>query len=260
MRKYVTLMLVCFLSTFQLWAQQDIVSQGDKAYMEDDFSTALELYEDALKLHGSSAELYFNMGNTCYRLGDMGHAVLYYKKALKLNPSFSDARTNLDFVQTKLIDQQISEKSLSKTITENIVFIMTPNAWAVVGILFFIIFLFALSQYILADTVKIRKIAFFGGIFSVILATLTTIAAFYTSGMARSDKEAVIIVPVAKLSTVPREPSDKSQLAFTLHEGTLVEIVDSVSVSTDSINPVWLEVKVNKEHRAWIPSQLLERI
>ena len=253
--------IIIFLCVANLLnAQPNIISQADEAYMADKFETAMELYQDALKLEGSSPQLYYNMGNTAYRLGYLGDAVLYYKRALKQDPSFTDARTNLEFVQTKLVDEQTHNKSLTTKITENVMFLMTPNAWAIVGIIFLIVFLYFLSQYILGSTVGIRKISFFGGLAAIALCVLTTYIAFYSSTMARDNREAVITSPVVQLSTVPRVPTDKSQQAFTLHEGTLVEIIDSLTVPTDTVNPKWIEVRVNNEHRAWLPATTLTRI
>lgn len=241
-------------------AQENIINQADQAYTNEDYPQALELYIDAMRLQGTSPQLYFNIGNTYYRLGDLGHAILYYKKALKLDPTFKDAQTNLEFTQTKVIDRQDNQKSWSRAVTESIIFIMTPNAWAVTGIIFFGLFLLALSQYFLGTTVGIRKLAFFGGLGALALTVLTTIAAFYTSGLTRDNKEAVVTVPVVQLSTVPRLPADKSQQAFTLHEGAIVEVLDTLSVPTDTVNPVWVEVKVNNEHRAWLSASTITRI
>lgn len=259
MKKYICICLL-FTVSFFVKGQENIMLQADKAYNEEDYQQALELYVDAMKLQGTSPELLYNIGNTYFRLGELGNSVLYYKKALKLNPSFKDAELNLRFVRTKIIDKQTDDKTWGKTVTENVIFIMTPNAWAVVGLIFFGIFLFALSQYILGNSVAIRKTAFFGGLGTLALTVLCTVAAFYTSGLARSQKEAVVVSPVVQLSTVPRLPADKSQQAFTLHEGAIVEILDTLNVPSDQENPLWMEVQVNKEHRAWIPATDIEII
>lgn len=259
MKKHIVLIFL-LLFTVAAEAQESIIKQADEAYMKEDYEQALELYVDAARLQGTSAALYYNIANTYYRLGYPGQAVLYYRKSLKLDPSFGDARTNLRFVESQLIDKQETARPWRQRVTENVIFLMTPNAWAVTGIIFFIIFLTTLGFYILGGTVGIRKAAFFGGIFFAALTVLCTVAAFYSSGLARSDKEAVVTVPVVQLSTVPRVPADKSQQAFTLHEGALVEIMDTLKVPTDSVNPVWMEVMVNKEHRAWLPASAVEKI
>lgn len=252
--------LILALAPAMLQAQSTLIQQADQAYLNNNFEEALSLYEQARDSLGTSSQLDYNIANTYYRLNQPGKAVLYYKKALKLDPSNADARTNLEFVQTKLIDQQDHSRSWGERVKENVIFLMTPNAWAVVGIIFFIVFLVALAAYIHGDSVKTKKLSFFGGLFMIALAVLCTIVAFHTSALARDDKEAVVIDPVVQLSTVPRMPQDKAEHAFSLHEGALVEVIDSLFVPTDSVNPHWLEVKVNDEHRAWLPASTVQRI
>lgn len=81
------------------------VESADSAYNKKQFSEALTLYRTALEKDGSSSDLYYNIGNTYYRLNDLGHAVINYKRALMLDPSNADARTNLEYVKTKITDK-----------------------------------------------------------------------------------------------------------------------------------------------------------
>ena len=76
-------------------------SAANKAYSSELYNKALQTYLDIAKKDGVSSELYYNIGNTYYRLNDRANAVLYYERALLLNPSNGDARSNLDFVRTK---------------------------------------------------------------------------------------------------------------------------------------------------------------
>lgn len=244
-------------SSVQLKA--NVIEKADSAYMSDNFTEALELYMNALE-NGTSSQLYYNIGNTYYRLNELGNAVLYYKKALKLDPSNTDAKLNLEFVTTKLIDKIETNDSWTKRISERIIFLTTPNGWAIASIIFFAIFLLLLGYYLLSDKIYIRKFSFFGAIAIIIITAICSYIAFHTADIFSKEKEAVIISPVIQLSTVPRLPQDKSEQAFTLHEGALVEIIDSLNVPTDSINPKWFEIKVNNRHRAWIPANSLSKI
>ena len=88
-------------------SQQDSLwNAGVECYANDDFSGALECFR-ALEDQGySSAELYYNMGNTYFKMsGYIAYAVLYYERALKLDPSYKDARANLDFAHQFTLDK-----------------------------------------------------------------------------------------------------------------------------------------------------------
>lgn len=259
MKRYIITLFVAIIS-FSASAVSRLISDADKAYMDNDFQKAFELYMEASRQEGTSSVLYYNIGNTYYRLDQPGNAVVYYKKALKLDPGNSDAQRNLEFVRTKLIDEQSEGNDLSKSLADRIMSVFTPDGWAVAAIVSFVIVLIAITIYILSRTVAIRKAGFFGGIIFLILTVVSTLSAFSSARKLINQKEAVITVPATILSTVPRVPHDKAEEAFSLHEGAVVEILDSISVPTDTINPVWYEVKADENHRAWIPSAEITKI
>ena len=68
---------------------------------------------------------------------------------------------------------------------------------------------------------------------------------------------AIVIEPSTILSTSPRVPKDRTEEALLLHEGTKVEILDSICNSTSD---KWYDVKVDNSHRAWINADAVEII
>ena len=239
---------------------KDLADQANAAYQRDDFNGALSLYEQAAKEDGTSSLLYYNMGNTHYRLGNMGKAVLYYERALLLDPSNDDARTNLEFVNDKL---QLKIDRGSSFVSDTIggfVRSIASDTWAHLGIASFILLLVAVLVYIFAEAVILRKIGFFGGGVLLLVSVVSNICAFYTHSIAVNKNYAIVTIPSATLSTSPRVPKDKSEEAFMLSEGTKVEIVDSVQGAVDGEVIMWLDVKADDQHRAWIRSTDVEHI
>lgn len=49
-----------------------------------------------------SPALEYNLGNTYFRLGDLGQAVACYRRALRLAPHHGDARANLDYARRRV--------------------------------------------------------------------------------------------------------------------------------------------------------------
>lgn len=237
-----------------------LADQANAAYQRDDFNSALSLYEQAAKEDGTSSLLYYNMGNTHYRLGNMGKAVLCYERALLLDPSNDDARTNLEFVNDKL---QLKIDRGSSFVSDTIggfVRSIASDTWAHLGIASFILLLVAVLVYIFAEAVILRKIGFFGGGVLLLVSIVSNICAFYTHSIVVNKSYAIVTIPSATLSTSPRVPKDKSEEAFMLSEGTKVEIVDSVQGAVDGEVIMWLDVKADDQHRAWIRSTDVEHI
>lgn len=78
-----------------------LTEQADSAYMAENYQMAAAIYNKILKEEGSSASLYYNLGNCYYRLGENGKAIVAYERSLRLDPTSADTRDNLEFVNGK---------------------------------------------------------------------------------------------------------------------------------------------------------------
>lgn len=234
-----------------------LAEQGDSAYAKGNYILAEKLYLEALKKDGSSAQLFYNIGNACYRQGNLGKAVLNYERSLKLDPTDQDTRDNLEFVQGKLTDKQIDNGSFMLSLKNQIVEWFTADTWAVIAVVLFAVFIGCMAVYLFSNVVITRKISFFGGSLIFIITLITVLISFAAANRTESNDYAIIMPPAAQLSTSPREARTQSEQAFLLHEGTKVLIVDSISSSAEG---KWYEVKVGARDRAWIKASDLQRI
>lgn len=75
-----------------------------KAYKENDFDAALLEIENLLNLHEGFADVYNLMGLTLHSLGRRGESAGAFEKALRINPSYSEASLNLVVVYNELGD------------------------------------------------------------------------------------------------------------------------------------------------------------
>ena len=91
--------------TFSDTKLEDVTkAEGDSAYIKDDYATAIQIYESLLK-NGESADVYYNLGNSYYKAGEIAKAVLNYERALLMKPGNSDIRANLEVARAKTIDK-----------------------------------------------------------------------------------------------------------------------------------------------------------
>lgn len=240
------------------WAST-LPEQADSAYNESAYSHALELYAEALDSLGGSADLYYNIGNTYYRLQQPGKAILWYERALMADPTHGDARTNLDFVNTTITDKPIDNRSLIKRKYDRIVDSAGTDTWAWGAALLFAIAVSGAVVYLISREVRVRKICFFGGLGALALSIVLIIIATTAASRATNHNYAIVISPSANLSTSPRAANDGSTQAFLLHEGTKVELVDSL-IKGDDPADCWYEVAIGGDARAWINGKDIERI
>lgn len=79
-------------------------AEGDSAYIKEDYAAAIQIYEALLK-NGEAADVYYNLGNSYYKIGEIAKAVLNYERALLLQPGNGDIRANLEVARAKTIDK-----------------------------------------------------------------------------------------------------------------------------------------------------------
>ncbi|OQA56975.1 MAG: translation initiation factor IF-2 [Candidatus Omnitrophica bacterium ADurb.Bin277] len=88
---------------------------GTVLYKSADYRESAGHLEAALKTvrdPGLKARSLYNLGNTCYRLGDFEAAIDAYKKTLEIDPGDADAKYNLEFLQKQknAFDKKDQEK------------------------------------------------------------------------------------------------------------------------------------------------------
>jgi len=154
------LMLVSYASENQL-----VIAKANKAYAEGLFTKAVELYKQVLTSGNESWELYYNLGNSYYKLNDFTSAILYYEKAKKLNPGNEDINFNIKVTNNKIADRiEPLPEMFYKRWYRNLVELFSVDNWARIVILSFILSLSFGLLYVISQRVLLRKVGFWTGI------------------------------------------------------------------------------------------------
>ena len=257
MKQFVITILLVVLALPVMAGDNPFIGRANQAYKQELYNEALKLYLQEADRTGVSSSLYCNIGDTYYRLKDNVHAVLYYERALLLDPSNSDARFNLEFVRSKMQLPDDAGDSWFSNWVDQTVSRLSSNTWAIIAIITFLLFLAGVAAYLFVDNVLVRKIGFFGGAVVLLASILANLAAFHVYHKATDGNVAIVMPESVTLSTAPREPRDKEEEAFTLQQGTRVEIVDSIA---DKSHGKWLQVSTAGGHKAWLKAEAIEVI
>lgn len=81
------------------------MSQANQLYEQGRFEDAVDLYEELVKAGAKDGNLYFNLGNTYFKSGDLGRAILYYRRAEHLLPRDGDVAANIQVARANTADQ-----------------------------------------------------------------------------------------------------------------------------------------------------------
>ena len=248
-------LLVCLLPALMLTASP-LTDKAAKAYHQELYTEALQLYQKAERTEGTSSALCCNIGDTYYSLKDTGRAIVYYERALLLDPGNADARFNLDFVRQKSGIGDEAGSSILSIWANKVACSFSSNVWATVGVISFLLCLLAVCLYVFMDEVLWRKVGFFGAIALLLVSVAANVCAFVNHSRAVNHSTAIVMSQQATLSNAPRTPKDKSEIAFELGMGRKVELLDSVLGK----NQKWFYVESSNSRRGWINSSDVEII
>ena len=70
---------------------QENWNQANNYYDDQEYEQAINLYESLISEGYQSFDLYYNVGNSYYKLDMFAEAVLFYEKSLLLEPGNEDA-------------------------------------------------------------------------------------------------------------------------------------------------------------------------
>lgn len=263
MLKHIKIILsaaVVILTAYTANARLSSGESGDSAYNRKDYTEALRHYTDALDKEGSSSNLYYNLGNTYYRMNDIGHAVLYYERALAEDPSNDDARTNLDFVKSKIVNAPEDDSTFLHNLHQKAISLFSPDTWAWIAFTIFVMVMGAVAIYLFTSNVNLRKAGFFGAFILLAVFIYALIVALESAASATDHNWAVVTAPSTNLRSTPASSNSKTDKVVPVPEGTKVEIIDSLATPDDPMTRIWYEVKVNNTTRAWASGADIERI
>ncbi len=94
-----------------------LFAEANRAYEATEYGAAAATYQEILHSGLECAELYFNLGNTHYRQGALGKAILAYRRCLRLAPRDREARRNLALARTRVGNQPEPSPVLSRIAT-----------------------------------------------------------------------------------------------------------------------------------------------
>ncbi|NLW55309.1 MAG: tetratricopeptide repeat protein [Firmicutes bacterium] len=74
-----------------------LFAQANTHYEKGEYQAAVALYQHLVECGYESGHLFYNLGNSYFKLGEKGQAVLYYEKARRLIPHDADLKANLAY-------------------------------------------------------------------------------------------------------------------------------------------------------------------
>ena len=230
--------------------QESEALQADALYRSAHYAEAAQGYEGVLAEGFCSAELYYNLGNSYYRLGQMGRAILNYERALRLSPSMGDARENLDLANSKTTDRiAVLPKLFIVRWYDALCTRVTPATWQIIVLILLALTGAAVALLCLSRRLGVRKGAFISLLSLAVLLILAVLLLIVSTSHFNARRAAIVMQPSV---TVKSSPEMQSVDKMILHEGTKVTIVDHLSG--------WYKITLADGTTGWCQTHTVERI
>ncbi|MFQ5444475.1 MAG: hypothetical protein ACE5EK_07655 [Nitrospinales bacterium] len=212
------------------------IAQANDHYASSQYNEAAGLYQDLIDRGIKNGYLYYNLGNTYIRLGQIGPSILNYIRAKQLLPRDESLTANLNYAIQKTQDQLEPQSPGGMTAvffwvnnfnqTEHLIFLLTIN----------LLFWIALGAW------TVHKTEFWN------LARKTLMAFLFISALSFGvkiyiDTESITGVILAKEIPVKSAQGEDNVTLFQLHEGAVVSIIDRENG--------WVQIKLNDGKKGW---------
>ncbi|TDW46014.1 SH3 domain-containing protein [Flavobacterium sp. 270] len=240
-----------FLLITQVFFAQSSFEKGNALYQDGKYQEAVQVYENIIKEDKQqSAELYFNLANSYYKLNKTAPSIYNYEKALVLKPNDPATLNNLKFAKKLTIDEikEVPKVGFAKLI-QNFTGIFDYNMWAKISVGIAFVFLLSFIGYYFS-TISLQKRIYFIGMFILLLALGLSVSA----GMAEkdhfdNDRPAIVF---SELSEVRSEPQKAGSAIFLLHEGAKVYVTETVGS--------WKKIELTDGTEGWLDASTIKEV
>lgn len=221
-----------------------LFEKGNAAYREKKYADAEEAYSTIAQAGIVSDALEFNLGNSCFKQGKVGEAILHYERAKRLNPGDEDIRFNLKMAYSTTVDKvEPIPLLIHEQWIQNLLQLMPPDSWSIVGIVLLWCSGGLGILYLFANTIALKRNSFLSmlGVFGT--SVLVLLLAYVADKKQHGEQSAIVIDANASIKSTP---DSKGTTLFMLHEGTRVDVIEQ----TDG----WLEIRIANGNKGWIES------
>jgi tetratricopeptide (TPR) repeat protein len=238
---YIILLMISFVCIQGADAEEEkspeyIFLKANTLYADGRYDEAANAYEQLLDRGIENGSLYFNLGNSYFKKGELGEAVLHYERAQRLIPRDSDLKSNYAFARSKITYSAPGNPSWLMGAVGKFNMLTVNEMTIVVSFIFTCIFLILIMSLFIR---KIRRHLPLALSLSIVVFVLFTGLLFHR--VSALDKEAVIL---SERVDAKFEPLDNATIHFTLYEGMKVDMVD--------LKKEWTKVRRQDGKTGWI--------
>lgn len=235
MKKIAIRLFALWLPLLNAVADEARFQQANKEFSAGNFKAAISDYESEVRSGEWSANLFYDLGNACYRNGDFGQAILNYERALRIEPHHPEAAANL-----RVARDQARALELARSPVERFANTAGTTTYAVLAAISFWLALILLI-------VRHRRATLAAALLTLSLSTAAIAACYYLETSARQTAVVIGNNVEARVAT-----ADSARSVLFLPPGSEVRVLQE--------RGDWNYAALPNDLQGWIPARAAERV
>jgi len=227
---------------------QSLFILATQAYDNSDFENAKDKYEQIRESGSESGVLYYNLGNTYFRLNNLGEAMLNYERAYRFIPYNEALQHNMRVARAKTANRfRLLPKPVWIRAWNKLIYYTKPGGLLALGLGFYLLGILALIIRVWRGyrIEWVRRIWMWSLLFGIGFLGL----AFAANWTLNTQKSAVVVDTKTPLFD---EPENLQRSELELHEGLTVDLLDN--------REGLIKVRLPDGHTGWISSSAVKEI
>ncbi|MGE5496819.1 MAG: tetratricopeptide repeat protein [Syntrophothermus sp.] len=230
--------------------EENLMQKANSFYQQGSYDKAIEVYQKIVNDGYSSKELFYNLGNSYFKTGMIGYAILNYEKAQKISPNDEDVAYNLKIANARTVDKiEAMPKIFLVRWWEELLNLLPVNGWTLFSYIVYLACLVIIGWYFFARSQALQKWILISGLASAAVLLFSIIILFSRYNYDYGKEYAVVTQSAV---TVKLSPDEHSGDAFIVHEGIKVSLEDKVDT--------WVKVKLPDGKVGWLPEGEMKKI
>lgn len=226
------------------------LNRAQTYYAAQQYDSVVTIYKSIIDQGFRSDKLYFNLANAYYKQRDIPQAIVWYERALVLNPYNEDIHKNLAIANTQQSDKvEYIPQSMLQLWYPYVYRLWHANTWATIAIILFVLSLLSIVWFLFTQERRNKKLSFFVALFCIALTALSYSNAYHREQELTHNEYAIVLEPSLRILT---EPNETAKELVVVHGGLRVRI--------EKQNGDWTSIRLPDGKVGWVQHFAIERI
>jgi tetratricopeptide (TPR) repeat protein len=246
------ILIAIFLGNSESFASSSplLFKKANELYRAKQYKQSIALYDSILKENKTNYLVYYNLGNSHFKQGNIADAVLNYERAKTLNPDDEDINYNLRIAYSNTVDKiEPIPLLFYQRWWQSFLNALPTGVWSVLAVGILWLALATGIAYIFAKTVSFKRNAFLASINLLFLSGACYYISMASHRLIYGNHGAIVMEASAYIKS---SPDEKSTNLFMLHQGTKVEVTEEI--------PGWKKIKIANGNVGWVATDQVEKI